>query len=345
VVIFNYHRYFSITTGKLHLPSPYPIRNPRNIRHLSTRFTLSVERIRTGVLDAAPMLTVTFHQYLEPETFRIDETAERRRRERGNVNRFQALSASELESLCAQMDRTTCWRNVHTIRLIRWRVGGTVEYTLEFVSTDEHGNEVTSPLDAVVQNPRRIELLESGFLERLGLRRYDVHLATARHRWETICDSMSTRPTKLRPGARVDHNRPLLVFVRVHATQIQLVLHIIDCVPGAFFRCNHVVWRWQPHAHVRPLIWTQIAPIPPADVRVLELGIAFHFFPLCKRHARRDRTPETVVVSARRDLVLRKHDGEGLFLRLFLRGRPQHDNLAERPLPRLRLAEACAQRV
>jgi hypothetical protein len=176
-------------------PAPYPIRNPRNIRHLSTRFTLSVERIRTGVLDAAPMLTVTFHQYLEPETFRIDETAERRRRERGNVNRFQALSASELESLCAQMDRTTCWRNVHTIRLIRWRVGGTVEYTLEFVSTDEHGNEVTSPLDAVVQNPRRIELLESGFLERLGLRRYDVHLATARHRWETICDSMSTRPS------------------------------------------------------------------------------------------------------------------------------------------------------
>ena len=169
-------------------PAPYQIRNPSNIRHLPTSFTLSVERIRNSVLDAAPLLTVTFHHYLEQEKFL---RSERNERGRAYVNQFQALSASQLESLCAQMDRTTCWSNVHTIRVIRWHVGEFFEYTLEFVSTDEHGNEVTSTLDAIEINPSRIEFLESRFLERLGLRRYDVHLATARRRWLTLCDCIS----------------------------------------------------------------------------------------------------------------------------------------------------------
>jgi hypothetical protein len=139
------------------------------------------------VLHAAPLLRVTLHHYLDPEDFLRSERHERNRR----GNEFQTLSASRLASLCAQMDRTTCWRNVHTIRLIRWRVGEYVEYTFEFVSTDEHGNEVTSTLDAILFNPSRIAFLESRFLERLGLRRYDVHLATARRRWLTLCDCMS----------------------------------------------------------------------------------------------------------------------------------------------------------
>jgi hypothetical protein len=67
------------------------------------------------------------------------------------------------------------------------------------------------------------------------------------------------------------------------------------------------------------------APIVLRGGRAHELAIAFHFCPLCKRHARRDRTKEEVVGGARRQLVSRKLDGEGLFLR----GRPQHDNLAE----------------
>jgi hypothetical protein len=94
-------------------------------------------------------------------------------------NGHNQLSASELEvdSLCAQMDRTRRWRNVHTIRLIRWpgidphavEHGWYDTYSFEFVSTDEHGNEVTSTLDTLQINEHKKDVLEFRFAGSLGL--------------------------------------------------------------------------------------------------------------------------------------------------------------------------------
>jgi hypothetical protein len=129
---------------------------------------------------------------------------------------------------------------------------------------------------------------------------------------------------KINPlSTRVDHNSPLVVFVRVYASIIQLVLHIIDPVSRAFF-CYLRVFV-SPRGPFKCTPVHSGAPIVLRGARAHELAIAFHFCPVCKRHARRDRIKDEVVGGARRQLVSRKMDGEGLFLR----GRPQHDNLAE----------------
>jgi hypothetical protein len=123
----------------------------RNIQRLPMWFTLSFDLIPESVLDVAPRMTVTFSTQLRPEAFLTSQAAERRRHNTGaqnNDREFRELSASELESLCAQMDRTTRWRNVHTIRVIGWPNNGPTsrndKNNFEFVSTDQHGNEVTS---------------------------------------------------------------------------------------------------------------------------------------------------------------------------------------------------------
>jgi hypothetical protein len=162
----------------------------RNIQDLPMSFTLSFDLIRASVLHFAPRMTVTFSTQLRPEDFLRRQAAERRRSNTSpqyNDREFRELSASELEALCAQMDRTTRWRNVHTIRVIGWPHNGTEstndKYSFEFVSTDQHGNEVTSTLDTIsvyrdwVQNN-----LEPRFRRELRLTPRLVHLATARRR-------------------------------------------------------------------------------------------------------------------------------------------------------------------
>jgi hypothetical protein len=158
----------------------------RNIEHLPMWFTLSFERIPASVLDVAPQMTVTFSTQLRPEEF-LTHQAHGRRRHNTADNEFRELSASELESLRAQMDRTIHWRNVHTIRVIAWPINGPQaspgdEFSFEFVSTDQHGNEVTSTLDSIYAHRDHKNRLEHNFYYRLGLRGTRVHLATPRRR-------------------------------------------------------------------------------------------------------------------------------------------------------------------
>ena len=162
----------------------------RNVQSLPMWFTLSFDLIPESVLDVAPQMTVTFSTQLQPEAFLRSEAAARRRHNNAaqhNDREFRELSASELESLCAQMDRTTRWRNVHTIRVIAWPINGPRasagdEYSFEFVSTDQHGNEVTSTLDSIYAHRDHHNRLEHDFHYSLGLRGTRVHLATPRRR-------------------------------------------------------------------------------------------------------------------------------------------------------------------
>ena len=171
----------------------------RNIQRLPVRFTLSFDRVRESVVDVAPQLTVTFSTQLRPEDFLEEQAAERRRHNEFLAHdEFRELSASELESLCAQVDRTSRWRNVHTIRVIGWPghpagprspAGPTSRnntYSLEFVSRDQHGNEVTSTLDAdgctITITAGELRSLEDRVWDSLRLTLTQVHLATPRRR-------------------------------------------------------------------------------------------------------------------------------------------------------------------
>jgi hypothetical protein len=184
-------------TSSQNWPVPYHAINSRswrsqrirNIEHLPMSFTLSFDLIRASVLHVAPRMTVTFSTQLRPEDFLRSQAAERRRSNTSpqyNDREFRELSASELESLCAQMHRTTRWRNVHTIRVIGWPINGTEstndKYTFEFVSTDQHGNEVTSTLDTISVYRDQKNNLEARFRRELRLTPRLVHLATARRR-------------------------------------------------------------------------------------------------------------------------------------------------------------------
>jgi hypothetical protein len=158
----------------------------RNVQSLPMWFTLSFDLIPESVLDVAPQMTVTFSTQLRPEDFLIDQAAERRRHNEYNDREFRELSASELELMCAQMNRTTCWRNVHTIRVIGWPSDGPTsrnnDYSFEFVSTDQHGNEVTSTLDTIAIHQDHMNSLQRRFRHRLRLTPTLVHLATPRRR-------------------------------------------------------------------------------------------------------------------------------------------------------------------
>lgn len=159
---------------------------PERLRLLRTLYNLTFERsgtrqegIRFAPTDLAG-LTVTLSRSL-------DTTPPVR-------NDLQQLPDNDgygLAALCAQINRTTRWRNVHTIRLIRWPCpysnnNNYDRYSFEFVSTDEHGNEVTSTLDTIDITTFKKDLLEDRFRQTynsgIGLRLRRVTLATARRR-------------------------------------------------------------------------------------------------------------------------------------------------------------------
>jgi len=155
---------------------------PERLRLLRTLYNLTFERsgtrqegIRFAPTDLAG-LTVTLSRSL-------DTTPPVR-------NDLQQLPDNDgygLAALCAQINRTTRWRNVHTIRLIRWphrhdNLTPDTICTFEFVSTDERGNEVTSLLAEPEIRERQTHSLDLDFGQRLGLRAHYVHLATARQR-------------------------------------------------------------------------------------------------------------------------------------------------------------------
>jgi hypothetical protein len=164
-------------------PVPYNMRNDMHDGSLKMRWSLSFERVRESVLHTAPLLTVTFRHSLIRAEFAEAQAAQS---EFHNGN--NELSASELDSLCAQMDRTRRWRNVHTIRLIRWPGIDPSDdhfdrYSFEFVSTDEHGNEVTSTFDTLSIDARLEDDLWRRFANnRMGLRLNRVTLRTERRR-------------------------------------------------------------------------------------------------------------------------------------------------------------------
>jgi hypothetical protein len=60
----------------------------------------SFKRVPRSVVDTEPLLTVTFSTRMDPAPYN--------------------LSASEQDSLCAQMEKTFCWTGVRQIRLIRF---------------------------------------------------------------------------------------------------------------------------------------------------------------------------------------------------------------------------------
>jgi hypothetical protein len=163
----------------------------RNTERLPVRFTLSFDLMPASVVDVAPQITVTCSTQLERKHFLKSQETERqeteRRRVQDNDREFRELSASELESLCAQMDRTTRWSNVHTIRVIGWPINGPQaspgdQYSFEFVSTDEHGNEVTTSLNTITFHRDRMNSLQQRFRHELRLTHTLVHLATPRRR-------------------------------------------------------------------------------------------------------------------------------------------------------------------
>ncbi len=68
----------------------------------------SFKRVPRSVVDTGPLLTVTFSTHMDPENdFE------------GAYEAPYNLSASEQDSLCAQMEKTFCWTGVRQIRLIR----------------------------------------------------------------------------------------------------------------------------------------------------------------------------------------------------------------------------------
>jgi len=169
---------------------PVPYNMPGAVIHMRHRFSFERSRendSRFNVLlglNTASLLTVTFSTHVIRDAF-LEEQAEQALAGRPE------LSAYELDSLCEQMERTTRWRNVHTIRLIRWPCpysnnNNYDRYSFEFVSTDEHGNEVTSTLDTIDITTFKKDLLEDRFRQTynsgIGLRLRRVTLATARRR-------------------------------------------------------------------------------------------------------------------------------------------------------------------
>jgi hypothetical protein len=81
------------------------------IHQIINRF--SFKRVPRSVADTEPLLTVTFSTRLNRTDFEADSEGEH----------FEApynLSASEQNSLSAQVEKTFCWTGVRQIRLIRF---------------------------------------------------------------------------------------------------------------------------------------------------------------------------------------------------------------------------------
>ncbi len=87
-------------------PVPYQLAQASDSLEVSKRF--SFKRVPRSVMDTAPLLTVTFSLHVDRTQFNSE------------YEEPYNLSASEQDSLCAQVERTYCWTGVRQIRLIRF---------------------------------------------------------------------------------------------------------------------------------------------------------------------------------------------------------------------------------
>jgi hypothetical protein len=134
--------------------------------------TLIFARIPGDIVDTpAPLLKVTFIEIVDPEA----------------IHEFR--SASELDSLRAQMDSRHCWAGVRKIRLqlvheehIRPPdpddpdpddpdpfFPPAYEYTFQFVRTGKHDDELMSAPRSFALTTREKRSLAQQFIEKLGL--------------------------------------------------------------------------------------------------------------------------------------------------------------------------------